>query len=387
MLNTWTIRRPEHQEQRLEALAPLLQTFRDRRRLYDEPAEFPTENFKDLFTAGLLGATLPTEYGGEAFWWDNFTDFYDINARIAAADPATSQLYQIQAHAAGMVAFNGTQEQRDRLLPRILNEGLLIASAGSEAKPSSKGPEQRTAELQKTDSGWTLSCEKHFVSLGPGSDYFLIWTTMPGEGEWMDRQVFVLVPRDAPGITLVDEWDTIGMRATVSWAVKIKDFPVTEDDVIGEPGVWARDPRTFTLAYVSNYLGSARGALDFTAEYVKERPYLSNDINTRTHLAELSAALDSTFMSLNQCAVYWEAASSSGWDPAQVKYAEAQGQNLLHVSKYVALNTTQRVFDICGARAAFRDLPLDGFARDVRTFTLHTRDASTLQEIASNLLD
>ena len=59
----------------------------------------------------------------------------------------------------------------------------------------------------------------------------------------------------------------------------------------------------------------------------------------------------------------------------------------MHLGKRVALNLTQTAFDVCGARAAFRDLPLERLYRDVRTFSLHYRDEQYMIQVGQAMLD
>ena len=377
------------QAERVEAIRPLLPKFRERMRMYDEAAEFPVANFEDLRESRLLALTAPREHGGDQLLWDTkFTDFYEILETIAAADSSTAQLLQVHSHALTMLAWHATEAQRGKYLREIIDNGLLVSSAGSEANPAAKAPEEYVAELVETPNGWELTCNKHFVSLGPGASYYLVWVAVPGAGSYADRQVWVLVPRDAPGVELINEWDTMGMRPTVSWALKTERWPVPEDAIIGEPGSWVhRDPRSFTLAYVANHLGTAQGAFDFTVEWVRERQYLAQSEIVRVNLGDMASQLYATRSGMYNAARLWDHAGAAGWeDPVLAGEAEQAGRMALHVAKHTALEVTRKVFDICGARGTFRMYPLDVMFRDVRTFTLHFRDELYMMRVADDLV-
>jgi alkylation response protein AidB-like acyl-CoA dehydrogenase len=382
-----TVHVSAEQADRLARLEPLLPRFRERRRMYDDAAEFPAANFADLRAVGLLVPGVPKSFGGHGFWWDSFVEYYQMYEAIAAACSSTGQLYQIATHGAGLLAWNATPEQRAKYLPDVVEKGLLIASVGSEADPRATTADIYKAELQETGNGWRLSCHKHFASLGPGADYLLIWTSLPGTGTYMERQVFVLVPRDAPEVELINEWDTSGMRATASWGIKITDYPVPQDAIIGEPGAWARDPRTFTLAYVTNHMGTAQGAFDLACQFVRERPYLADNQVIQVALGEMASQLAVTRSSLYTAARLWEEAAAEGFERSIVDRAELLGLQALHVSKQVALDVTRRVFDVCGARAAFRSMPFEAMFRDVRTFTLHHRDYDYMSRVGRAAFD
>ena len=176
-----------------------------------------------------------------------------------------------------------TDEQHDGLLREIAGEGRLVASVGSETNPRSARSGDYSSELTPDGDGWRLTCHKFFASLAPAADYLLLWVAVPGDQPYPERTVTVLVPRDAPGVELIDQWDVMGMRPTVSWGVKIEDHRVEPQMVFGAPGAWVRDdPRTFTLGFASNHLGAAQAAFDFALEFVRERPYMAGATSPST---------------------------------------------------------------------------------------------------------
>ena len=251
---------------------------------------------------------------------------------------------------------------------------------GSEARPGGKLADIERTELEEHADGWHLTCSKFFASLAPGADELLVWTAVPGAGRYQERGVVVLVPRDAPEVTLVDQWDVLGMRATVSWGVRIEDYVVPPERLIGAPGAWtSSDPRTFTLAFAANHLGAAAAALDFTTGWVRERHELAGSEYTRVLLGGMSSELFAAESAM------WAAADL--WDAGRHDEAELASIRTLHLAKRLALDLTQRAFDVCGARATFRDQPLELLYRDVRTFTLHFRDEQYMHQVGQAMLD
>ena len=361
----------------IEALAP---DFRARARGYDDAAAFPAENFDDLRSAGLLALTAPAEYGGDDLWWGaNYGAYYRAIERLARIDSSTAQLLQVHSHALGYISRHATKAQLDALLPDIISKGLLLASVGSETNPRAAKPGEYTSELVPSGDGWRLTCHKFFASLGPAADHLLIWVAVPGEQPYPERTVTVLVPRHAPEVELIDQWDVLGMRPTVSWGVKVTDLEVPAELVIGEPGDWAlRDPRSFTLGFTANYVGSAQAAFDVICDFVRQRAYLAESEFTQIAIGDLSADIFGVRSALYEAARAWEQD-----DPA---IAEAQSLKALHLAKRVLLDTTSRGFDICGARSAFRDYPLEQMYRDARTFTLHFRDEINTRELGRAIL-
>lgn len=369
------------QTERLRRIDALADGFRARARELDDAAAFPSENFAELRAAGLLALTAPAQFGGEDLWWGtSYRDYYELIEHLARIDSPTAQLLQVHSHALGILSRLGTPEQQRRFLPEIVAGGKLLASVGSEAKPTGKLADIGRTELEERADGWHLTCSKHFASLAPGADELLIWTAVPGAGAYQERSVIAMVPRDAPEVELFDRWDVLGMRATVSWSVEITDYHVPPERLIGAPGAWtASDPRTFTLAFAANHIGAAGAALDFVTDWVRERPDLAASEFTRVTLGTMSSDLFAAQSAMRVAAELWEAGDHDAAELASVR--------TLHLAKRVALDVSQRAFDVCGARATFRSYELERIYRDVRTFSLHFRDEQYMHQVGQAMLD
>ena len=350
--------------------------FATRARAYDDAAAFPEEDFARLREEGLLALTVPTELGGRGFWQGaRFLPFYLVLEAIAAGAASTAQLLQVHSHASGIIAYLGNDEQRQRFLGEVAGRGALIASCGSEIDPARIGSGKVESAMRPVDGGYRVSGVKHFGSLAPAADYYLVYVLAPGTSTMAEGYTTAVVPKGTPGVSLEDEWDTMGMRATISWSLRLDDVFIPADNVIGEPGDWVqRDPRTFTLAYVANHLGTGQGVFDFVRRFVQERPFLAKDDVIAYTIGEMDAALQATRTSMWYAAWLWE----------QGRYADAELASIraLHTSKQAAIMITTKAFDVCGARSAFKTLPLERAFRDVRTFTLHFRESQVLRLLA-----
>ncbi|MCA1005116.1 MmgE/PrpD family protein [Rhodococcus hoagii] len=369
------------QTKRLAAIDALAQGFRDRARRYDDEAIFPTENFAELYEADLLALTLPEKWGGAGLWSEGgFAEYYALIEHLAAVDAPTAQLFQVHSHALGMLSHAATDAQMEKYVVPIAKAGELVASVGSEATPGKTNVGTSSSQLVRNEQGqWVLNCTKHFASLGPGASHYIIWLALPGTEHYDHRTVAVLVPRDVPEVELIDNWDVLGMRSTVSWAVKVTDYVLPDDAIFGEPGWWETDDtRTFTLAFAANHLGAARGAFDFTVDWVRARPELAASELIQFQLGELAAKLSSARAGLFDAAAVWDAGRRSE--------GEFRGVHALTVAKQVALEVTGRCLDVCGSRSMFKTYPLERFYRDTRAFSLHYRVDNYTRNLGATLL-
>lgn len=370
------------QGRRLAVISELADRIRARAFDLDERAAFPAETFGELREAGLLALTAPIEIGGAGLWSaGRYRPYYELLEALARIDSVTAQLLQVHSHALGIACGLANASQQETLLAPIVAHGALLASVGSEAKPTGKLADIARTELEeRPGGGYTLTCQKYFASGSSGADELLIWTAVPGSGPYIERSQVVLVPADAPEVELIDQWDVMGMRATVSHSVRITGYEVPPERLIGEPGAWTRrDPRTFTLAFAANHIGAAGAAMEFTENWVRERPGLAASEITRATLGRMSSDLYAA-----RCALW---ASADLWDASQHDAAELASIRTLHLGKRLALDLTQTAFDVCGARAVFRDQELERLYRDVRTFSLHYRDEQYMVQLGQAMID
>lgn len=376
-----TTARARAQDDRLRAIGEMAEGFRSRRRSYDDEAAFPAENFDELRAAGLLALTVPDEYGGDGLWWGTkFVDYYETLERLAWADSSTAQLLQVHSHATGILARLATPAQRDLFLPDLVKHGQLVASVGSESAPRVSSSGTYVSELTDGPQGLRLTCRKHFASLAPAAHYLLIWVAVPGSGSYEERTVTILVPREAPEVELIDEWDVLGMRSTVSWGVQITDYQIPANAVIGEPGAWVkRDPRTFTLGFAANHVGAATAAFDLCCDWVRERPHLSGSELVQAAIGELSTQVYGARQALYAAARTWE---TGDYDRAELESLQA-----LSLARHACIDVTRRAFEVCGARSIFRFLPLEQMYRDARAFTLHTRDDAIMRQAGKGVIE
>lgn len=364
----------------LAAVARLGPGFRERMRDLDATSSFPVENLAEAREAGLHVLCVPREYGGSGYWLPgNFSGWYEILEELAWWDANTAQLLQVHNHAAGIINWHATPEQRDHFMPAIV-DGAFCASLGSEAHLYENGAEKLQSELRRVDGGYRLTARKGFASVSAIATYLMVWAAVEGDAPYADRMVFAVVERDWPGVELLDDWQMLGMRSTVSCGIRFDDVFIPDSHVVGRPGGWVEDdPRTFSCAYAANHIGAARAAFDFVAGYVSGREDLAGSEAVKVRLGRMDAELFAARTALRATA----ARLDRGDDPDEV---EADAIRTMHLAKGVVLSIPYEGFDIVGARAAHERYPLGQMMRDARTFTLHFRDDLYVQRLAEMAL-
>ena len=146
-----------------------------------------------------------------------------------------------------------------------------------------------------------------------------------------EGMVFAVVPKGRAGVRLEDNWDTLGMRPTVSWNIHLTDVKVDPSEVVGQPGDWVqKDPRTFTLGFASNHLGQAKAVHDYVVNYLSRRPDLKAGQVALTQLGEAEARISAAESTLYRAAGLWEA--------GEFDEAERMSMQTLYLAKQAGLD-------------------------------------------------
>jgi alkylation response protein AidB-like acyl-CoA dehydrogenase len=182
-------------------------TFRERAARWDEREEYPWDNIKELVAHGLMGMTLPVEYGGRG------AGVLDAVLAIEAAARACGVTGRILVDsnfgAVGAVAHYGTDAQKRAFLPLVI-QGDKPAIAITEPNAGSAAADMTTIARRDGDA-WVLDGVKHWITGAGVSRTYVVFCRFdgiagaPGIGA-------VIVPSDAPGLTVTRRERAMGMR-------------------------------------------------------------------------------------------------------------------------------------------------------------------------------
>jgi alkylation response protein AidB-like acyl-CoA dehydrogenase len=189
---------------------------------YDRNGEFPQANVDALRQSGFLAAPAPESAGGMGV--ESVHDLMLASSRLARGDASTTlgvNMHLLVYHALSrqlVVARNRGDEAREEVLlatlQRLIAGGAFIAAAVSEPDQDLHRP-AATAVLD--EGSWRISGRKIICSGAPGATHFSVAVTVT-EGE-EERYAYAMVPRSAAGVSVLDDWDALGMRASGSTSV------------------------------------------------------------------------------------------------------------------------------------------------------------------------
>ncbi|MFB6610560.1 acyl-CoA dehydrogenase family protein [Agromyces sp. NPDC056379] len=258
----------------------LLERFRERAARYDRDNAFFDEDLAELRETGYLTALVPLELGG--LGW-TFADAVRGQMRLAGAAPATA--LAVNMHLVWTGVAKVLRDRGDDSLDFVLREagaGELFGFGISEAGNDLMLFGSRTVAEPQTDGGYRYTGRKIFTSLSPA------WTrlgTMGLDTASTDapKLVYGFIDREDPDVRILDDWDTMGMRASQSRTTVLDGAYAASDRIVRrlDPGPNA-DPlifgifANFELLLASVYAGIGDRALNLAVAAARRRTSMKN---------------------------------------------------------------------------------------------------------------
>ena len=237
----------------------------------DRNPSFPREAFARMAELGLMGMTVPAEYGGSG---TDYVSYVLAIMEIAAACGATSTAFQVHNSLVCLALLkHGTADQKERWL-RPLAEGRLLGcfcltepGAGSDAAAVA-------TRASRAGNRFVLSGTKQFITSGGSADLALVFAvTDPAAGK-KGLSAFV-VPTDAPGYTVARVEHTMGQRSSDHCQIAFDDCEVLPEQMLGNEGDGLRIAlgglEGGRIGVAAQSVGMARAAYEAALAYAQER--------------------------------------------------------------------------------------------------------------------
>lgn len=326
----------------------------------DEHSRFPSELIPKLAEQGVLGMTIPEEYGGAGY---DAVSAALIIEEIARVDAAVALL--VGSHnslCAGHIVLAGNEAQKNRFLPPLARGEKLGAWALTEPGSGSDAGAMRTRATLEGDA-WVIRGDKQFITQGStAGTYVIMASTDPAQGT-KGISAFV-VDRATPGLVVGKLEKKLGVRSSDTAALHFDDMRVPRENLLGSPNEGFKDVLTVLAAarigMAALAVGIAQGALDAALAYAKRRRQFGKPILEYEAIQWMLADM----------ATESEAARLLAWHAASLKdagrpYLRMASQAKLYSSE-VAVRSTSKAIQIHGGYGYLKDSAVERFYRDAK---------------------
>lgn len=338
---------------------------RDRNRIW------PAEELDAFSQSGLWSINVPREFGGPEVSYATLAKVVEI---ISEADSSIGQVSQNHLGVVAAIRTVSDKAQQKLLFDEILN-GTRFGNAFSEF-----GSKRAVDfETRFTDHGDHVVVKgQKFYSSGALLAHKVPIVALDDEG----RAWYAIADRDAPGLTVIDDWSSFGQRTTLSGTVILDNVKVDKAWLV--PGYKGYDKPTadgaiFQIIQVAVDTGIAQAAINEAIHFVrtKSRAWVDSGVDNAWDDPYTIQAVGTLKLRLHAAQALLEKAGyaidRAVADPTAETVAEAQiiTAEAKILSTEIAIETTNKLFELAGTRSTLAEHNLDRHWRNARTHTLH----------------
>src|SRR2546423_13741838 len=344
---------------------------------HDRDATYPFEAIDLLKSAGCFAAPVPVEIGGLGV--SSAHELVVASSRLARGNASVAigvNMHLVAVHnmerRRQVAVAMGDERRAGKFalsLERIASEGVVLAAAISERGQDLTRP---GTAATRTATGWRIDGRKSFCTMSPAAtDLYVAVTYSDRHG--VERYAYAMVPADAPGVVVHDDWDAMGMRASGSNSVSFDGVELPEAGVRG--GFRAGDPVPYMerslvsgLFHASASLGIAESADAIALRGVTGR--INGDARPRMQLADNAVDLTAARGTLSRASALIDEhrAANPGSDgtPDELHALFAEAQAAKAFVDQAATRIVDRALALSGGAGYVNGSPLARAYRDVK---------------------
>lgn len=349
-----------------------------------DPAEafYATRDaFREMAKAGFTRAFIPAEFGGLGMGTLELAIAAEELARVDINVPTTLLANGLALQP--VIQF-GDADQRKRFLQPFVDDadGALLASfaftdvAGGANYDSEEPGAGIQTQARRDGDAWVINGQKHYTTNGTGWDgrgaylYSVVCATDPSRGA-SESLAVIMVPGEAPGVTVVEVYDKLGHRGVVTPRVDFNDVRVPVENLIGRPGL-GLDIVSRAFSWTAAIIGAAcvavmRAAFEYALDFARQERRLGSvpiieHQNVGFMLADIKMRI--------------EAARYLTWKSCHyLDQTGGQGEELAIMTKIhcseLAVQTVYDAMRVVGVTSYSKKAPLERLLRDALVFPLY----------------
>jgi alkylation response protein AidB-like acyl-CoA dehydrogenase len=329
-------------------------------RRWDETGEFPMATVKKLGELGLLGITVPEDYGGAGL---DMLAVAVVVEEVARYDGSLA--LTVASHnglGSSQIRYFGTEAQKRRWVAPLATGEKLAAWGLTEPGSGSDAAALRTTAVRRGD-GWVLNGSKMFITQGSVGDVFVVLARTSPEKAQKGITAFVL-EKGMPGFSQRAIHGKLGMRSSDTAELHLEDVPVPDGNRVGEVDhgfldtLSILDRGRITIGALA--VGLGRGAVEESRTYAKDRKAFGKPIAEfqaiSFALADMATEVDAARLLVQRAAVLADRGQPFGREASMAKLFSSEA----------AMRATSRAIQIHGGYGYTRDFPVERYFRDAK---------------------
>ena len=270
-----------------------------RARQMDEDAEFPADLWEKMGALGLLGVTVPEEFGGSGL---SYLAHVIIMEEISRASASVGLSYAAHSNLCiNNLYLNGTDAQRKKFLPKLCSGEWIGALAMSEPGAGSDVVGSMSCRAEKQGGHWLANGSKMWITNGPDAHVALVYMRTAGKDAGSKCMSAFIVEKGFKGFSTAQKLDKLGMRGSHTSELVFQDCAIPEANLLGQANeavyILMRGLDSERLVLSGGPIGIMQAALDVVLPYVRERKQFGKPIGEfeimQAKIADMFVALQS----------------------------------------------------------------------------------------------
>ncbi|MEM1578114.1 MAG: acyl-CoA dehydrogenase family protein [Archaeoglobaceae archaeon] len=326
----------------------------------DKKEEFPFEIWKKACELGFIGIHFPEEYGGAGMGCLENTI---VAEEFCRADSTIGSAIILSDFSSELLLLFGSEDQKNEVLPKVAKGEAITAGCYTEPEAGSDLTAIRTKAV-KDGNEWVISGSKTFITNAPIADYFVVLAvTEETQPRYRGFTTFLL-NRKMDGIKITPIKGKLGIRASPTGEVALKDVRVDDSAIIGQLNRGFYQVLEFfnesRIEIAAQALGIAQGAYDRTVNYMKQRKQFGQPIGAfqalQHRIADLRAQIESVRLLVYRAAWNWD---SKKVDPGITSMAK-------YLAGKLAVKVCDEAVQMHGGYGYIAEYEVERFLRDAK---------------------
>jgi acyl-CoA dehydrogenase len=333
---------------------------------YDDHMTHPADVIAKAHALGLMNLHVPAEYGGpELGLLDGCVVAEELNWGCSGMGTALG----VNGLGAGPVIIAGTEKQKRRFLPPLLEEPILCSFGLTEPDAGSDVARIKSTAVRKGDE-YVVNGSKTFISNAGHAEWTVVFAkTDPAQGH-RGMSAFV-VPMATPGVTIEQHLDKMGQRSTDTSAFSLTDVAIPAGNRLGEEGegfkIAMQTLDSTRPGTAAGAVGVARAAFEYARDYAKERVTFDQPIamhqGVNFLIADMATKIEAARL------LTWQAAwmVDNGWGRKATLYSSMAKR----FAADTAMEVTTDAVQIFGGYGYMKEYPVEKLMRDAKLYQIY----------------
>jgi acyl-CoA dehydrogenase len=339
-----------------------------------EEGEFPREILTKMGALGLMGITVPEQYGGSEM---DFVSYILAIEELSKVSAVVGVILSVHTSVGtNPIMYFGNEEQKNRYLPKMASGEYLGAFCLTESSSGSDAGALKTRAVRDGDH-YVLNGSKMFITNGGEADVYIVFASTNPADKTYGITAFI-VDKDTPGLIIGKEEKKMGLHGSRTVELVFDNMKVPVENKLGKEGegfkIAMANLDVGRIGIAAQALGIAAASLDAATAYAKERVQFGNPIASQQgigfKLADMATAVEGSRLLVYRAAQLRAEGLPCGKEASMAK---------LFASK-AAVDGSIEAVQIFGGYGYTKDYPVERYFRDAKVTEIY-EGTSEIQRI------